>query len=484
VVGLSAAGDGGDDAHGLAVGDLGVEAVEIADVVVVDEDVDEAAQRTVVEQPLGEPGVTLLELGEDVAERARGDVDRRRPARERAHGGRDSHGDGHARNPTGTVRNHPPGMENVADASDEAPAEERPEPACVAGERNERTVAGMRVLAALDKFRGTLTAAGATAAVAAACWELDHDCDEAPMSDGGEGLLDVFGGGNRTSVVAGPLGEPVEAAWRLDVRTLGSGRCPGLAVIEMATASGLELVGGAESNDPLTATTRGTGELIAKAIEQGARTVLVGLGGSATTDGGLGAIEALGSAARLQPIDLQVACDVRTRFVDAAAVFGPQKGATGAQVKLLRARLERLAEHYVTDYGVNVREIDGTGAAGGLAGGLLAVGARLLPGFELVAEHVGLDERLAAADVVVTGEGHLDAQSLDGKVVGGVRDLAADAKVPVVVIVGDADPEVRDALERDAVVVSLVERFGEGRAFGEPQWCIEHATCEALEAMR
>jgi glycerate 2-kinase len=465
VVGLSAAGDGGDDAHGLAVGDLGVEAVEIADVVVVDEDVDEAAQRPVVEQPLGEPGVTLLELGEDVAERARSDVDRRRPARERAHGGRDSHGDGHARNPTGTVRNHAATPNRLR-------------------RRVLGTVAGMRVLAALDKFRGTLTAAGATAAVAAACWELDHDCDEAPMSDGGEGLLDVFGGGNRTSVVAGPLGEPVEAAWRLDVRTLGSGRCPGFAVIEMATASGLELVGGAESNDPLTATTRGTGELIAKAIEQGGRTVLVGLGGSATTDGGLGAIEALGSAARLQAIDLQVACDVRTRFVDAAAVFAPQKGASGAQVKLLRARLERLAERYVTDYGVDVREIDGTGAAGGLAGGLLAVGARLLPGFELVAEHVGLDERLAAADVVVTGEGHLDAQSLDGKVVGGVRDLAADAKVPVVVIVGDADPEVRDALERDAVVLSLVERFGEGRALSEPQWCIEHATREALEAMR
>ena len=146
------------------------------------------------------------------------------------------------------------------------------------------------------------------------------------MSDGGEGLLDVFGGGNRTTVVTGPLGSPVEAAWRIDRRT---------AVIEMARASGLVLAGGAEGNDPLAATTRGTGELIAKAIEQGARTVLVGLGGSATTDGGLGAIEALGSPARLGPIDLQVACDVRTRFVDAAAVFAPQKGATPAQVRLL-----------------------------------------------------------------------------------------------------------------------------------------------------
>ena len=290
----------------------------------------------------------------------------------------------------------------------------------------------MRVLAAFDKFRGTLTAREATNAVAAACWELGADCDEAPLADGGEGLLDVFGGGNRTSIVTGPLGTPVEAAWRIDRRT---------AVIEMARASGLVLAGGAEGNDPLSATTRGTGELISKAIDQGARTVLVGLGGSATSDGGLGAVQALGSRSRLAAIDVQVACDVRTRFVDAAEVFAPQKGATPAQVRLLTSRLEQLAERYLAEYGVDVREADGSGAAGGLAGGLLAVGARLVPGFDLVAEHVDLDERIAAADVVVTGEGFLDAQSLDGKVVGGVCALAAEHGVPVVVIVGDADPD-------------------------------------------
>jgi glycerate 2-kinase len=334
----------------------------------------------------------------------------------------------------------------------------------------------MRVLAALDKFRGTLTAAEATAAVAGACWELGTDCDEAPLSDGGEGLLEVFGGGNRTSVVTGPLGSAVEAEWRIDRRT---------AVIEMARASGLVLAGGADGNDPLAATTRGTGELIAKAIEQGARTVLVGLGGSATTDGGLGAIEALGSAARLGPVDLQVACDVRTRFVDAAAVFAPQKGATPAQVRLLQARLEHLAERYLAEYGTDVRNVDGSGAAGGLAGGLLAVGARLLPGFDLVAEHVDLDERLASADVVVTGEGHLDAQSLDGKVVGGICGLASAAGVPVVVIVGDFDGDARDILDATGVVaVSLVERYGEQRALTEPRWCIEHAVRHVLATMR
>jgi glycerate 2-kinase len=338
------------------------------------------------------------------------------------------------------------------------------------------TVAVMRVLAAFDKFRGTLTAPEATGAAAAACWELGFDCDEAPLSDGGEGLLDVFGGSNRVSVVTGPLGAPVEAGWRLDRRT---------AVVEMARASGLLLAGGPAANDPLTATTRGTGELIAKAIEQGARTVLVGLGGSATTDGGLGAIEALGSPARLRPIDLQVACDVHTRFVDAASVFAPQKGATPAQVRLLRARLEGLVVRYVSDYDVDVSGVDGTGAAGGLAGGLLAMGARLVPGFDLVAEHVDLDERLAAADVVVTGEGYLDAQSLDGKVVGGVCALAVAAGIPALVIVGNFDPAARDSVRQAGfAAVSLVEVFGEQRAFREPRWCLEQAMREELAKLR
>jgi glycerate kinase len=345
----------------------------------------------------------------------------------------------------------------------------------------------MRVLAALDKFRGTLAAPEAAAAVASACWELGHDCDEAPMSDGGEGLLDVFGGGNRIARVTGPLGAPVEARWRLDGRT---------AVIEMALASGLQLAGGADANDPLAATTRGTGELIAKAVEHGARTVLVGLGGSATTDGGLGAVEALGSTARLKAVELEVACDVRTRFVDAAEVFAPQKGASAAQVRMLRGRLERLAARYLSEFGVDVRDVDGTGAAGGLAGGLLAVGGSLLPGFDLVAEHVDLDARLTAADVVVTGEGYLDAQSLDGKVVGGICELAAEAGIPVVVMVGDADPDARATLlasghrslrgSRGSVprtVVSLVERFGARRALDEPRWCIEQASGEALGAL-
>lgn len=329
----------------------------------------------------------------------------------------------------------------------------------------------MRVLIALDKFRGTATAAEACTAVANACWELGFDADEAPMSDGGEGLLDVLGGPNRTTIVTGPLGAPVEAAWRMDRRT---------AVIEMARASGLQLAGGADGNDAMQASSIGTGELIDRALHQGAREVLVGLGGSATTDGGLGAIEALRSPARFRGADVQVACDVRTCFVDAAAVFAPQKGATPAQVALLTARLEGLARRYHDDYGVDVGQLDGAGAAGGLAGGLAALGATLVGGFDLVAEHLDLDARLAAADVVVTGEGYLDAQSLDGKVVGGIRDMALELGKHLVVIAGDADSDVRHQVGPAATVVSLVERNGEARAYGEPRWCIEHAALDAL----
>jgi glycerate kinase len=330
----------------------------------------------------------------------------------------------------------------------------------------------MRVLAALDKFRGTVSARDAVSAVASACWELGFDVDECPMSDGGEGILEVLGGANRTSRVTGPRGTPVEAPWRLQDRT---------AVIEMALASGLELAGGPDGNDTMNATTAGTGELIARAIEQGARTVVVGLGGSATTDGGLGAVDAIGGTARVRSIELQVACDVRTRFVDAAALFAPQKGASAPEVSLLAARLNRIAEDYVARFGIDVREIDGTGAAGGLAGGLLAIGGRLVPGFDLVADHVELHDRIAEAGVVVTGEGHLDQQSLDGKVVGGMLELAAEAGLPVVVIAGDAEAAARAAVVGSgASVVTLVERFGDRRPFDEPRSCIEHAARDAL----
>jgi glycerate kinase len=167
---------------------------------------------------------------------------------------------------------------------------------------------------------------------------------------------------------------------------------------------------------------------------------------------------------------------VQTLFTDAARVFAPQKGATPAQVDMLRGRLDRLAQMYQADYGVDVRNIPGTGAAGGLAGGLVALGGTLLPGFDLVADEVDLHDHILAADLVITGEGYLDEQSFDGKVIGGVQRLCIDQDRPVAAIVGDSAPEVLHRIRHR----SLTADFGLERAMREPLWCIEHAASTLL----
>lgn len=330
---------------------------------------------------------------------------------------------------------------------------------------------GMRVVAAPDKFRGTATASEIAAAVASAARAAKWDCDEVPLADGGEGTLAALGGPNRTTLVTGPLGDDVRAGWQLRGRR---------AVIEMALASGLQLVGGAEGNDPVAATTYGTGELIAAALDAGARRIIVGMGGSATTDGGLGALRALYPLQRLRGVELEIACDVRTRFVHAAEVFAPQKGASPAQVALLTRRLERLAQVYLEEHGVDVRTLARSGAAGGLAGGLAAVGGVLVDGFDVVAEETELDDLLEGADLVVTGEGFVDAQSFEGKVVGGVADRARAAGVATLVVAG----EVYDDAAARVDAVSLVDRFGDERARRETCACVEQVVGERLAALR
>lgn len=337
--------------------------------------------------------------------------------------------------------------------------------------------ATVRIAAAVDKFKGTATAHDVARAIGHACWELGIDCDEIPLADGGEGTLDILGGANRTSTVTGPLGEPVQAAWRFH---------QGTAVIEMARASGLSLIGGPDANDPVQASTIGTGELIDHALDLGASRIIVCLGGSATTDGGLGALDAIRSPARLKAVEFLVACDVTTAFTDAARVFGPQKGATPAQVRLLTNRLEQLAQRYLETYGVDVTTIEGAGAAGGLAGALAALGAQLIPGFDMVADEVNLDDRLMAADLVITGEGRFDATSVEGKVVGGVIDLARSYGRPVAGIFGSVDlDDVLDAdVDRPDPCVSISDLYGMDRALHEPLWCIEHAALDIVRALR
>src|SRR5580658_7576043 len=295
------------------------------------------------------------------------------------------------------------------------------------------------IVAAPDKFRQTATGPAVAAAVAAAAAAARWTADEVPLSDGGEGLLDAFGGSVRTTTVSGPLGRLTAAEWRF--LTPPAVEVP-TAVIEMATAAGRALLTDPRGRDPLDATTVGVGQLIVAAIDAGAARIIVGCGGSATTDGGSGALEAIGSADRLDVVDLVVAVDVSTVFADAAATFGPQKGATGEQVALLADRLDELRTDYRTRFGVDVGILPGSGAAGGLAGGLAALGGRIVPGFDLVAEHVHLTARLEAADAVMTGEGRLDAQSFRGKVVGQVIDRVG-GRVPMLCVVGDLDPAAR-----------------------------------------
>jgi glycerate kinase len=325
-----------------------------------------------------------------------------------------------------------------------------------------------------DKFRGTLGAAEAAAAMASGLRRGGFaDTRELPLGDGGEGTLDVLvavrGGSRRSTRVTGPLGDPVDATWAM--------LADGTAIVEMAQASGLALVG--VRNDALRATTRGTGELIAAAGRAGAKRVLVCVGGSATTDGGLGAVDALGWAL---PVETTVACDVSTTFLDAARVYGPQKHATDAQIALLTRRLDRLAEQYLARKRVDVTTIEGAGAAGGLAGGLAALGAHLEPGFDVVAAAVDLESALDGATLVVTGEGRLDRTSLEGKVVGGVLDWAADLGVEhCAVIAGQVDDDAREELSvRHTQVLSLTDRVWQAdEAFTRAALLVEEAAVEA-----
>jgi glycerate 2-kinase len=254
--------------------------------------------------------------------------------------------------------------------------------------------------------------------------------DLCPAADGGEGTLDVLlaalGGERRTASAHDPLGRPLEAGFAL-VRE-GS-----TAIVEVAAASGLQLVDPAE-RDPERASSAGTGELIAAAVEAGARRIWVAAGGSATTDGGRGAIDALEAAGRLRDAQLEVLCDTTVPFERAAEVFSPQKGASPEQVELLTSRLVALA-------GTLPRDPRGralTGAAGGLSGGLWAAfGGHLVLGATFVLGVLGFDRRLEDAGAVITGEGRLDSQSGQGKLVGEVGRRCRAAGIPAHAIAGE-----------------------------------------------
>jgi glycerate 2-kinase len=283
------------------------------------------------------------------------------------------------------------------------------------------------VLVSPDSFKGTFSATEVAKAIADGLRGAGRQADELPVADGGEGTMDVLvsalGGERRTLSVCDPIGRPVDAAFAL--------LPDGSAVVEMAQASGLSLVDEAE-RDAWAASTRGTGELIAAAVEAGASHVIVTVGGSATTDGGAGALEALAEAGT-PSIEMDVVCDVRVPFESAPSIFGPQKGADAAMVTRLESRLDELAASFPRD----PRGVPMTGAAGGLSGGLWAArAARLVAGAPYVLDAIGFDARMRGAAFVVTGEGSLDEQTLQGKIVGELATRCRQGGVPCHAIVG------------------------------------------------
>jgi glycerate 2-kinase len=345
----------------------------------------------------------------------------------------------------------------------------------------------VRVLVAPDKFKGTLSAEAAAQAIARG-WQRGDPSAElevVPIADGGEGTLDALvaalGGERFNLTVTGPLGDPVQSEFALVQAEEGR-----LAVVEMARASGLSLIPPGR-RDPKRTTTRGTGELILAACRTGVESVLVCIGGSATNDGGAGMAQAVGirlldadgrdlrpggaALLDLATIDMSgldpsvagatfiVATDVDNPLVGpmgAATVYGPQKGASPEDVALLDSALGHLAAVIHRDVGRDVRDEPGAGAAGGLGAGLIAfLGARLRPGVEVVMEAVGLRERMEKAEIVVTGEGMFDEQSLHGKAPAGVLRVAAEFSLPAVVLCGQKrmDPP-------GIPVFALADRFG------------------------
>jgi glycerate kinase len=283
------------------------------------------------------------------------------------------------------------------------------------------------ILVAPDSFKGTLAAADVARALADGLRKGGVEAEELPIGDGGEGTMDALvaatGGELRTAEVSDPLGRPVTARFAL----LPDGR----AVVETAEASGLALLDESEL-DPWKASTRGTGEVIVAAVEAGAKEVLLTVGGSATMDGGAGAIEALDSAG-VDP-KLEVLCDVRTPFEEAPRVFGPQKGADKRMIGRLEKRLDKFAAAAPRD----PRGVPMTGAAGALSGGLYAYRrAKLVPGAAYVLDTLGFDELMRASRAVVTGEGRLDEQTLAGKAVGEVATRCRQAGVWCHAVVGE-----------------------------------------------
>jgi glycerate kinase len=321
-----------------------------------------------------------------------------------------------------------------------------------------------RVLIAPDSFKGTFPAMLVARAVASGVRSTGLHADECPVADGGEGTTDALGVSldivTQPARAHDPLGRPLDTSFAL----FGTGRTR--ALVETAAASGLALLAPGEL-DPWRASTYGTGELIAAAAAAGAHEILVAVGGSATVDGGRGALEAIAEHGGLQGARLVVLADVQTPWERCAEIYGPQKGADPEMVARLAQRLNAYAETMPRD----PRGIPMTGCAGGLSGGLWAgAGAELRPGASYVLDVLGFDQRLRDAAAVVVGEGRIDSQSVLGKIVGEIASRARAAGVPLHAIVGSnqLDPQLAEEIGlrsiTEATTLGEIEAAGAGLA--------------------
>jgi glycerate 2-kinase len=333
------------------------------------------------------------------------------------------------------------------------------------------TAATFTVLAAPDKFRGTATARELCDAIGERLDGVGVILDAQPMSDGGEGFLDAFSGDDVVTEVLGPLGEPVEARIRRHQRAHGT-----LGVVEVADVVGRARLVRPDSGEALRASSTGVGQLLLAAQRLGVDEVLIGCGGTANSDGGLGCYEVLRDAGGLS-LPVSVATDVTARF-SGARRYAAQKGVAPDDLALVDRRLADARDRFLREQGIDVEALDRTGAAGGIPGALAAFGATLTSGFGAVAGSVGLKARVGASSLVVTGEGRLDPGSLEGKVVAGVAGLAEGT--PLLVVCGSIDADAGERFRQrfpTAELVSLVSRFGR-----EASW--SNAVDRAADAVR
>ncbi|MEA2674561.1 MAG: glycerate 2-kinase [Chloroflexota bacterium] len=334
----------------------------------------------------------------------------------------------------------------------------------------------LRVVIAPDSFKGSLTSVEVALALAEG-WRAARPSDElllAPLADGGEGTLVAIAAAGgwewRTTAATDPIGRPVMARW---LRSTDGRR----AVVELAEASGLSRLAPPE-RDPIGASTHGTGEVLSAVLDAGITSITLGIGGSATSDGGAGLLRALGASIgpghvdlagldpRLASVELRIACDVSNPLLGprgAAATYGPQKGATPDDVAALDASLARYADRLAAASGRDERETPGAGAAGGTAFGLLSVAAsfrslQLVPGVEVVMAETGLRDKLVGAELVITGEGRIDSQTAYGKTALGVAQLARTAGVACIAVGGGIDPAGEAILwDLGAITVGVAE---------------------------